>query len=107
MQKKKKKTPCYSYICVLLSHGSVGFERESSTATGPRECVATRENVPDRLSAKVAPVGCQLATMALKTFRLSLSQKVGLHGISCHPIWDTSASGLSCTRLADFLPPWQ
>ena len=30
----------------------------------------------------------------------------GLHSTSCHPIWDGSASGLSCTRLADFLPPW-
>ena len=37
------------------------------------------DNVPDRPSAMVAPVGCQLATMALTfwTLKLSLSQKVG------------------------------
>ena len=40
--------------------------------------------------------------------KLSLSHNGGLHGTSCHPVWDVSASGgLSCTRLADFLPPWQ
>ena len=46
-------------------------------------------------------------------FQLKLSlfpQKVGVHRRSCHPICrDVSAvhPGLSCTRLADFLPPWQ
>ena len=61
-----------------------------------------------RSSAKVAPVGCQPATMAFK-LKLSLSQKVACaaevvtqHGKSVH-----LAAGLSCPRLAGFLPPWQ
>ena len=29
-------------------------------------------------------------------------QNGGLHSRSCHPIWDISVSGRSCTRLADF-----
>ena len=33
--------------------------------------------------------------------------KGGLHGRSCRPIWDVSAFGLSYTRVANFLPPWQ
>ena len=40
-------------------------------------------------------------------WKLTLSRKGGLHSRSCHIIWDVSASGLSCTRLADCLPPWQ
>ena len=40
--------------------------------------------------------------------KMSLSQKVGCtKGRSCHPSWDVSASGLSCPRLVDILPPWQ
>ena len=63
------------------------------------------DNVPDRPSAKVAaPVGCELATVTLTIKTVSLSQEVGLHGRSCHPAWVVSASGLSCTRLADFQP---
>ena len=31
----------------------------------------------------------------------------GLHGRSCHQLCDVNASGLSCRRLVDFLPPWQ
>ena len=38
--------------------------------------VGSHDNVPDRPSAMVASVGCQLATMAL-TLKLSLSQNVG------------------------------
>ena len=64
------------------------------------------DNVPDRPSAKAAPVGCQLATMALKSTTVTIP-KGGLHCRSCHTVWDVSASGLSRTRLADFLPPWQ
>ena len=63
------------------------------------------DNVPDRPSAKVSPVGCQLETMALKIKTVTIP-KGGLHGRSCDLIGDVSASGLSCTRLADFLPPW-
>ena len=54
----------------------------------------------------VAPFGCTLATMALTITTFTI-HKSGLHGRSCHPIWDVSASGLSCTRLANFLPPGQ
>ena len=64
------------------------------------------DNVPDRPSAKVAHVGCQLATMALE-IRTVTVPKGGLHGRSCHPVRDVSAFGLSCTRLVDFRPPWQ
>ena len=39
---------------------------------------------------------------------LSLSQKVGLHTAEVGTqIWEVSASGLSGSRLLDFLPPWQ
>ena len=49
----------------------------------------------------------QLATMALKIKYVTIP-KGGLHGRSCHPVWDVSASGLSYPRLADPLPlPWQ
>ena len=58
------------------------------------------DNVPDRPSAKVAPAGCPLATMALKIKTVTIP-KGGLHGRSRHPIWDVSAAGLICTRLAE------
>ena len=64
------------------------------------------DHVPDPPSAKVAPVGCQMATVALKIKTVTIP-KGGLHGRSCRPIWDGSASGLNFTRLVDFLPPWQ
>ena len=58
------------------------------------------DNVPDRPSAKVEPTGCQLATMSLKIKTVTVP-KGGLHGgRSCHPIWDVSTSGLSCTKLS-------
>ena len=63
-------------------------------------------NVPDPPSPRLRPVGCQPAIMAL-TIKTVYIQKGGLHGRSCHPIWDVSASGLGCTRLVDVLPPWQ
>ena len=66
------------------------------------------DNVPDRPSVMVAPVGCrQLATMVLKIKTVTIPPKryVSRHR-SCHPVWDASSvSGLSCTMLADFLPP--
>ena len=68
-----------------------------------RAVAGLHDNVPDRPSAKVAPVECQLATMALKIKTVTIPE-VGLHGRSCHPIWDVRAYGLSCSRLADFLP---
>ena len=61
----------------------------------------SHDNVPGSPSAKVEPVWCQLATMALKSKTVT-TPKGGLHGRSCHRIWDVSASGLSCTRLAAF-----
>ena len=67
----------------LLAGGSPGPGCTTTSQTGPR-------------SAKVAPVGCQLATMALKT-KTVIVPKGGLHGRSCHPIWDVSVSGLSFT----------
>ena len=45
------------------------------------------DDVPDRPPAKVAPVGCQLLTVALNTKTVTVP-KGGLHGISFHPIWD-------------------
>ena len=68
----------------------------------------TTTSQTDPPSAKVAPVVCQLATMAVKIKTVAIRKKWVLHGRSCHPVWDVSASasGLSCTRLADFLPPW-
>ena len=56
------------------------------------------------------PILCQGCTCWVPwhlQLKLLLSKNGGLHRSSCHPIWDVSASGLSCTRLADFLPPWQ
>ena len=68
------------------------------------------DNVPHRpSSAKVAPVGCQLMTMALDMITVTFP-KGGLYFRSHHTIWDVSVSGLSCARrakLADYLPPWQ
>ena len=55
------------------------------------------DNVPDRSSAKVEPVGCHVATMAL-TIKTVTVPKGGLHGKSCHPVWDVSASELSWWR---------
>ncbi|MCK5920156.1 MAG: hypothetical protein KAG66_04405, partial [Methylococcales bacterium] len=66
------------------------------------------DNVPDRPDPppRVAPVGCQLATVALEMKTVTIPQG-GLLDRSCHPIWDVSAVGLSCVKLVDFLPPWQ
>ena len=53
------------------------------------------DNVPDRPSAKAAaPVGCRLATMALKIKTVTIPRKGGLQGRSCHPVSDVSASRL-------------
>ena len=49
------------------------------------------DNVPDRPSTKGVPVGYKLATMALK-IKTVVIPKGGLHGKSCHPVWDVSAS---------------
>ena len=57
------------------------------------------DNVPNIPSAKVAPVGCQLATMALKIKTVTIP-KSGFHGKGRHLILDVGASGLSCTRLS-------
>ena len=66
------------------------------------------DNVPDRPSAKVASVGvpANWRPWHLK-LKVPLPPKGVLHGRSCHPVWAVSASGLSRTRLADFLPPWR
>ena len=52
------------------------------------------------------PVGFQLATMALAIKTVTIP-KGALHGIGFHPVWNVCASGLSCTRLTDFLPSCQ
>ena len=64
------------------------------------------DNVPDRPSAKAAPVGCQLATMALNIKTLAVPKKVGLHGRGCHPNPERQCISLDWvagTRLAEFL----
>ena len=76
------------------------------TDATPRTRAGLHDNVPDRPSAKVAPVRCHLAPMAFIINTVTI-QKGVLHGRSCHPNWDVSAPGMSCTRLAGFLPPWQ
>ena len=43
------------------------------------------DDVLDRPSAKVAPTGSQLATMALQIEAVTIP-KGGLHGKSCHPV---------------------
>ena len=53
-------------------------------------------------------VGCQLATMTLKQIKTVTIPKGGLHGRGClSPNLGRQCIWLSCTRLADFLPPWQ
>ena len=64
------------------------------------------DNVPDRPSAKVAATGCQLATIALNIETVT-TPKGGLHGRRCDSFLDVSPSGLSNTKLADLIPPWQ
>ena len=56
--------------------------------------VGLHDNISDRPSTKVAPVGCQLVTMALKIQTVTVP-KGGLHVRSCHPIWDIS----TCAEL--------
>ena len=53
--------------------------------------------VPDRSSAKVAPVGCQRAKTVL-TIKTVTVPKGWLPGRRCHPVWGISASGVSCTN---------
>ena len=56
----------------------------------PDTWAGLHDNVSDRLSAAmVAPVGCQLGTMALKIKAVTVL-KCGLHGTSCYPVWDVS-----------------
>ena len=65
--------------------------------------------VPDRPSAKVAPVGCRLATVGLSKVSLSLCPKrwVCTAEAVCHPIWGMcSASGLRVARDWRTFRPW-
>ena len=120
--------PAYNNACVSLfftssgghcfplslSHGGVPRMQKLRTPLVGAHGAGFHDNVRDRPSGKVAPVGYQLATTALKHLnchyperwfaRQKLSPNLGrqciwteLHGRSCHPIWDVSASGLGCT----------
>ena len=74
------------------------------------------DNAPHRPSAKVAPVGCPLATMELNIKTVTIP-KGGLYGWSCHPIWDVGAvwaelhetggrsATLAVNRLGDVVNP--
>ena len=59
------------------------YQKCLTHSMGPGPGCST-DNVPDRASAQVAPVGCQLATMA-PTINTGTVPKGGLHGITCHP----------------------
>ena len=62
------------------------------------------DGVLDRSSSKVAPFGCQLTTMALKTLKLSLSPKKV--GCTTEVVTSSGTSvqvGQSYTRLAAFV----
>ena len=65
------------------------------------------DNLPDRPSARVEPSRSQLATIALIEIEtVTIPKWWVVHGRSCHQSGTSvSASGLSGTRLADFLPP--
>ena len=91
-----KSTECYRDVNLILC----------PTKSAVFSKAGLHDNVPDRQSAKIASVRCQLATMALKIKTVTIP-KSGLHSRSCHPIWDVTSSGMRCTRLADFLPHWQ
>ena len=97
---------CELFVCTEFIHFVIGFDWKAVTLSlvtesggqatpqarpGPG-CTTTSQTDPP--SAKAAPVGCQLATMApdIKTVTIP---KDGLHGRSCHLIWGVSASGLS------------
>ena len=59
------------------------------------------DHVPDRPSLRQSctcwvPTGDHNMALTIKTLT---TPKGGLHGRSCHLIWDVSASGLSCRRL--------
>ena len=62
------------------------------------------DNVLDRPSAKevFALLGANWRPWRLKIKPVSIPQKVGCAEEVVTLIWDISASGLSCTRLADF-----
>ena len=98
-------------LCASIrQHTSLGIELQSYLCRHFAVLLPIKaglqDNVPDRPSARVAPVGCQLANMVFKmktdypkkwVARQKLSPNQGRQCIS----------GLSCTRLVDFLPPWQ
>ena len=65
-----------------------------------------RQRPRPTLRQDVAPFGANWRPWHLK-LKLSLSQKVGCTAEVVTQSWDVSAPGLSCTRLTDFLPPWQ
>ena len=73
------------------------WSKQISIITQLPEHYRDLENIPGWPSAKVAPVECHLATMALFKIKTITIPEGGLHGTSCHPIWGVSASGLSCT----------
>ena len=50
-----------------------------SVRLGVESRAGLNDNVPDRPSAKVTPVGCQLATMALESKTVTVPEG-GLHG---------------------------
>ena len=110
MKSENSSTMSYRRVGSILPRTSLwcpkGRERVNRSSFPEASWAGLHDNVPDRPSAKVAPFGCQLATMALQLKTVTV-QKGGFHSTSRHPIWDVTASGLSCTRLADFLPSWQ
>ena len=112
-------------VCVHISQNSDKEDSTMARLACPRSGLACTSTVPDRHSAKDTPVGCQLATMALKIKTVTIPKMVDCtaevvthSGTSVYlnfavdwaqkPNYlSISASRLSCTRLADFLPPWQ
>ena len=65
---------------------------ERAGSTPPNYWAGMHDNVPDRPSAKVAPAGCQLATMAITIKTVAIPKG----GLGCTAeVRDVSASGLS------------
>ena len=84
-------------VVFFLAHSAAVVETQSPLQWCWDSRAGLHGNVPYRPSAKVAPVGCQLATVALEIKTVTIPT-----GRSCHAMWHASASGLSCYETGGF-----
>ena len=91
---------CAKKVIALRLHFALVTNRFHFVETG---CVEGEQNLGrvarQRPSQSCTLSGAKLTTMALKMRTVTIPKIMWVK--SCHPSWDVSASGLSCTRLTE------